>query len=126
MIDVALDRVPFSEASASVLDCLEKGSLYSGYVAWHSLSNFYYLVTARKNRSLARGFIGELLRFVQVAPVQTQHAIESLRLDLTDFEDALQVVSAKACQARFIVTRNIKHDKKSPIPAILPAKFLCV
>lgn len=124
LIDVALDRQPFSEKAVRLLEMLETGTAHQGFVAWHSLANFYYLVSANKDRHLAHDFICELLVFIQVAPTGTQQARDALSLGLSDFEDALQVVAATACQARYIVTRNIRHYRKSPIPAVTPGRLL--
>ena len=43
---------------------------------------------------------------------------------MTDFEDAMQVAGADACGARYIVTRNTKAFRRSPIPAISPEEAL--
>ena len=45
-------------------------------------------------------------------------------MSLGDFEDALQVASAIAFGAAFLVTRNLAHYKRSPLPALSPAQFL--
>ena len=45
-------------------------------------------------------------------------------LPMTDFEDALQVAAARACGARYIVTRNVRDFAGSPIPAISPREAL--
>ena len=45
-------------------------------------------------------------------------------LPMTDFEDALQVAAAQACDARYIVTRNVRDFADSPIRAIGPREAL--
>ena len=40
---------------------------------------------------------------------------------MTDFEDAMQVAAARACEADFIVTRNERDFAESPIPTLTPA-----
>ena len=85
LIDVALDRQPFSGAASELLDRLRTGPKRA-FVAWHTLSNFYYLVTPARGGSDVRAFIGELIRFV--------------------------------------VTRNVRDFRASPIPAITPANAL--
>ena len=42
LIDVALDREPFSDAASELLDRLQTGPKRA-YVAWHTVANFYYL-----------------------------------------------------------------------------------
>ena len=43
IIDVALDRHPHSGPASELLDRLERGQ-ESAFIAWHTVSNFYYLV----------------------------------------------------------------------------------
>ncbi len=43
LIDVALDRRPFSQPAAALLDALQQRP-GQAYVAWHTVSNFYYMV----------------------------------------------------------------------------------
>ena len=123
LIDVALDRQPFSEAASELLDRLQTGPKRA-FVAWHSLSNFYYLVTPAGGGSDARDFITELIRFVAVADCGTDSIAFAARLGMADFEDAMQVAAARACGARFVVTRNARDFRRSPIPAITPHEAL--
>ena len=123
LIDVALDRQPFSDAASELLDRLQTGPKRA-FVAWHSLSNFYYLVTPARGGSDARDFITELIRFVEVADCGTDAIGFAAGLGMEDFEDAMQVAAARACGARFIVTRNARDFRRSPIPAIRPLEAL--
>lgn len=122
LIDVALDRQPFADHAAAVLDAAQRGTLQA-FIAWHSLANFYYIVSTPSGNPAAREFIGELLDFIEVAPVSTDDARYALSLKLNDFEDALQVAAAQASHAGRILTRNLKHYRKSPIPAETPQQF---
>jgi len=123
LIDVALDRQPFSEAASELLDRLQTGPKRA-FVAWHTLSNFYYLVTPSRGGPDARAFITELTRFVAVADCGASAMAFAIRLGMTDFEDAMQVAAARACGAGFVVTRNARDFRRSPIPAITPAEAL--
>jgi predicted nucleic acid-binding protein len=122
LIDVALDRKPFSEFSSVVLDGAEH-HFYRAFIAWHSLANFYYIVTPTSSNRRTRDFVMGLLKFVEVAPTTTKDALYAGTLNFTDFEDALQVAAARACNAEIIVTRNVKHYKRSHIPAHTPEYF---
>jgi predicted nucleic acid-binding protein len=121
LIDVALDRAPHAEASSRLLDALEARP-GSGYVAWHSIANLYYLVAPARGRHDARSFVADLVRFIDVAPASAESVRVATRLPLKDFEDALQVVAALACGAEVIATRNIKDFRGSPVPANSPAE----
>ncbi|MCY3612131.1 MAG: PIN domain-containing protein [Gemmatimonadetes bacterium] len=123
LIDVALDRKPFSNAASELLDRLQTGPKRA-FIAWHTLSNFYYLVAPSHGGLDTRSFIAELIRFVAVAECGTDAIAYAVRLDMADFEDAMQVAAARACGAGFVVTRNAKDFRRSPIPAITPSEAL--
>ena len=123
LIDVALDRKPHVEASAELLTLLEIRPRMA-FVAWHTLSNFYYLVSPTRGQNDAREFLVELTRFVSVAPTDTEAFHYAAFLPLADFEDALQVAAARACGASWIATRNARDFARSPIPARTPAELV--
>ena len=119
LIDVALDRHPHAGPAAHLLDRLEHGA-ESACIAWHTVSNFYYLVAPSRGGPGARDFILELTRFVAVAATGAEAVRYAAELPMADFEDALQVAAARACGARCIVTRNVRDYARSPIPAVEP------
>ena len=123
LIDMALDRHPHSEPAARLLDRLERGPR-SAFIAWHSASNFYYLVAPSRGGADARAFIGDLIQFMAIAPTDTDSLRYAAGLPMKDFEDAMQVAAARACGATHIVTRNVKDFERSPIPAITPEEAL--
>ena len=123
LIDVALDRQPFADPASELLDRLQTGPKRA-FVAWHTLSNFYYLVTPARGGSDVRSFITDLIRFVAVADCGTDAMDFALQLGMTDFEDAMQVAAARACGARFVVTRNARDFHASPIPSVTPTEAL--
>ncbi len=123
LIDVALDRRPYSGAAADLLDIIESGA-ETACIAWHSVSNIYYLVAPTRGGLSTRDFIVELTGFVRVAMTNTEGIHYAATLPMTDFEDAMQVAAAHACGAQYIVTRNIRDYERSPIRAIRPQEAL--
>jgi predicted nucleic acid-binding protein len=123
LIDVALDRHPHTVASSKLLDRIENGS-EDASIAWHSVSNLYYLVSPSLGGISTRDFIVELTRFVGVAPADAESIRYAAALPMDDFEDAMQVAAARACGARQIVTRNLGDYERSPIPAVGPQEAL--
>lgn len=123
LLDIALKRVPFYKDSTKVIDLVENNIL-TGFVAWHTLSNFYYLTASSSGKDKAKEFIKDLLEFVHVTETHTDDAKKAVQLKVPDFEDALQISAALACNADFIITRNVKHYKNSPITALTPETFL--
>jgi predicted nucleic acid-binding protein len=118
LLDVMDGRKPHVEFSGRVLDACEAGM--AGAVAWHTLSNAAYLT---KDPAAARQFFTDLLGFISVPGTDTAAALAALRYPMKDFEDAMQAASAEKFSADWIVTRNVKDFKGSPVPAISPEDF---
>jgi len=123
LIDVALDRAPHAEPAAQLLDRLEQRP-GTAYVAWHTVANFYYLVSPTRGGGGTRDFVLDLLRFVEVAATTTDALRRAARLDMKDFADAMQVVAAESCNAEVIATRNVRDYAKANVRAALPKTLL--
>lgn len=119
ILDVALERHPHFISSSAVLDWAES-NMGSVAVSWHGMANINYLFKK------SEPFIKELLTFVEIPPTGTEHLEYALSLNFTDLEDAMQVSSAALFGAQIIVTRNLKHYKKSPISAKSPEEVISI
>jgi len=119
LIDIALNRTPHVEASTKLLEALEN-RLAKGFVAWHCLSNFYYLVAPTKGTYQARDYLDDLIRFIDIAPATRESFHAACQLPMKDFEDAMQVAAAMACGADVIATRNIRDYARAPIRVATP------
>lgn len=119
LIDLALDRQPHAAWAVRLFDQIEQGAMRA-CIAWHTVSNFYYLVAPIHGKEGAKRFIVELTQMIEVASTNARSVRYAASLPMTDFEDALQVAAARSAGARCIVTRNIRDYVRSPIPAELP------
>ena len=123
LIDLALGRKGYVESAAELLDSLEQHPGV-GFVAWHSLSNFYYMVAPSRGKVSTKQFVLDLTSFIAIAPTTTEHIRHAAQLAMKDFEDAMQVAAAIACEANVIATRNTRDYIKSPVRADTPARVL--
>jgi len=123
LVDLALDRSPYAQPAGDLLDALEMRP-GSAFVAWHSLSNFYYLVAPKRGQKDAKAFLLDLSGFAEIAPATTEGLRYAARLAMRDFEDALQVAAAAACGADVIATRNVRDYANSPIRAATPESLV--
>lgn len=123
LVDLALGREPHAASAAGLLDLLEERP-GTGFVAWHSISNFYYIVAPKRGRAGVLKFLMELTRFIGVAPTTTESLRYAGRLDMRDFEDAMQVAAGMACGAEVIATRNVHDYSNAPIRAVHPVDLL--
>ncbi len=123
IIDFALDRRPHSDSASELLERIERGA-EQACIAWHTISNLYYIVMPTHGPNTIRGFIMELTNFVSVAPTDTESIRYALELSMSDFDYAMQVAAARSCGATRIVTQNIKDYQHSPIRAVTPGEAL--
>ena len=121
LLDVVLRREPHIGPSLTFLTQTREADELAS-VAWHSIANVYYV--ADRHHVDARDFLLRLLDWVDIAPTDADSVRYAAALPMADFEDALQVAAARACDARHIVTRNLADFAGSPIPAISPREAL--
>ncbi|MGR3274647.1 type II toxin-antitoxin system VapC family toxin [Acaryochloris marina NIES-2412] len=123
LLDVGLNREPFVEASSILIDYLEANP-QKGCIAWHSLSNIYYIASKTNSKDQARDFIADLCSFLYIVPTSNQDVLKALEQSMSDFEDALQVSAALSCGAQCIITRNLDDYAQAPLPAYVPDEFI--
>ena len=71
LLDVVLDRRPFSVSASELLKLFQERN-EAAYVAWHSVSILYYVVSRDLGDSEARDFILEISRFISVPTTSTE------------------------------------------------------
>ncbi len=123
LLDVALDRPEFAAHSKQVVVWCQQ-SAGAALIAWHTVSNIYYVLRGARNDTFARRFISDMLRFADVAGGHTEGVRQALALAMNDFEDALQVAAAISARVEWIVTRNAGDYRNSPLPALTPQAFV--
>lgn len=70
--------------------------------------------------------VDKILAWAQVATVGDEQARHARTLAFPDFEDAMQAVSAMACAADWLLTRDAAGFRKSPARVVAPAEFLAL
>jgi len=123
ILDVALAREPFYKPSSEFLDLLAQRP-YHGMVAWHSISNIYYILRPTFKNRPTRLFIAELLSFLEVASGKNEHMWTALFSPMNDFEDAMLVAAAEANNADFIVTRNKRDFRNANMQLLSPLEAI--
>ena len=123
VLDVLLNRPELAaESAAVILQCEKKGD--SMFIAWHGLATAYYLLKRGRTEAQAMAEVEKLLAWARVADAGDANAREARKLGFSDFEDALQAVSAAACAADCIITRNADDFAKRQLAVLTPAAFL--
>jgi predicted nucleic acid-binding protein len=119
VLDVLLDRQPYAEASAAVWEAVERG-VSEGMLAAHAVTTIHYLVQKEKGNARAKRVVTTILGIFTVAAVDDATVREALQLPFSDFEDAVTAAAARRSRCDFIVTRDPKGFRESPVPALTP------
>jgi predicted nucleic acid-binding protein len=119
VLDVLLDRQPYAQASAAVWEAVETG-VSEGMLAAHAVTTIHYLVQKEKGTARAKRIVTSILRVFSVAAVDDATVREALHLPFADFEDAVTAAAARVAGCDFIVTRDPKGFRESPVRAITP------
>ncbi len=124
ILDVLLDRKPYGEASAAVWAAVETGKAVDGMVAAHSVTTIHYLIRKEKGNARAEEIVSAILSVLGVAPIDSPVLQEALRLRFSDFEDAVTAAAARSAGCEWIVTRDPKGFRRSPVRALAPEPLL--
>jgi len=125
IMDVLQNREPFYEASAQLLACAETGKI-QGFIAPHSLTTLFYLVSKDQSAAKARATITNLLQFLSVAKIDQSTIEQAMSLAYRDFEDAVQMIAAVQCKADYFVTRNQKDFQPPMLTVIQPSELIAL
>jgi predicted nucleic acid-binding protein len=122
LLDVALNRETFVDESSAVLEWCQQ-TPGGGLIAWHTISNIYYILRVARSDAKGREFVTDLLAFTDVASGDTESVRQALTMRMSDFEDAMQVAAAMSGNADLIVTRNLPDYRHAVIPVTTPREF---
>jgi predicted nucleic acid-binding protein len=98
---------------------------FEAIIGASSVTDIYYITRKNcKNSKQALSFIIYLLEVVNFVDTKAVDIQEAIRLNFSDFEDAVVAATVSREKASYIITRNAKDFSKSNVPAISPANFL--
>lgn len=123
VLDVVLKRDPWYRDAMTLLHAVSSGAA-KGYVASHAVATLYFVVNKANGRVAAVTAVTDILSICEVAPMGSQDFQRALALGFADFEDALHVAAALQTGCAYIVTRNAKDFKGSPVPVRTAGELL--
>ena len=123
VLDVLLDRKPHTEASAAAWAAVETG-VSEGLLAAHAVTTIHYLVQKDLGAASARRLVSAMLRVFAIATVDAAVIQEALQLSFSDFEDAVTAASAWLAGCDYIVTRDPKGFRGSPVRPLTPEALI--
>jgi predicted nucleic acid-binding protein len=125
VLDVLLDREPFSGPAALLFSKVEKSEL-SGYLCATTVTTIHYLIYKALGARQAQKHFGNLLSLFEIAPVNRAVLEGALRSGFEDFEDAVIHEAAAHAGLEALVTRDSKGFRRATIPVYSPDELLHV
>ncbi len=125
ILDVLLDRKPFSESASLLLSQVESSEIV-GIICATTITTIYYLIRKSLNKKDAEECMDILLSLFEIAPVNRAVIETARKYDFSDFEDAVIYAAAIHSGAECIVTRNLKDFKSSKLPVFSPEELLAI
>lgn len=124
VLDVIAGREPFLTESRKVLELCARQEI-KGYIAFHSVSNIFFILRKKFSSEERRLLLRGILRVLKVTGASHEKVLTALEQeDFEDFEDCLQEKCAEEVGAECIVTRNVEDYGSSVIQAETPHDFL--
>lgn len=123
ILDVLKKREPHFEQSSAIWRAVELNRVV-GAVAGHSITTLFYLLTKEVGSTQTQQIIRELLTVFVVAVVDSNVIAYALSLGWKDFEDAVQMGSAEAFGADFLVTRNVVDFEGGEVRVLRPGELI--
>ena len=124
IIDFLQKREPFFE-NAKQIFLMSAKQTFDFFITAKSLLDIYYIIhhTTHSNEA-AKLAIQKIIELFSVLPTTGKDCQNALLSDISDYEDAVMVESAKENNIDCIVTRNIKDCRKSDFCVLLPEDFV--
>ncbi len=123
ILDVLLDREPFSNDASILLSRVEQSEI-TGFICATTVTTIHHIVTKALGSRAASRHIQSLLSLFSIAPVNRAVLENAAASKFDDFEDAVLHEAACHAGAKYIVTRNIADFKNSTLPVFQPGEFI--
>jgi predicted nucleic acid-binding protein len=119
ILDYALERQPFWQASEQIFLLLEQEQ-FEGYVSASTFSDLYYIIRKQQGHEWTLTFLNRLVSVCHIATVDQTVISMALTANFRDFEDAIQYSTAVMSQLNAIVTRNPQDFAGAALQIITP------
>jgi predicted nucleic acid-binding protein len=123
ILDIALERGEFYENSKDTLLLINKSKIQA-YVTATTVTDIYYILKKSKGHRPSMAFLRNLFDFFDIADVGKETIIHAMTTEMSDFEDAVQVESAKQSDIDIIISRNKSDFLHSGIEVLTPLEFI--
>ncbi|MCM1167967.1 MAG: PIN domain-containing protein [Lachnospiraceae bacterium] len=124
IVDALQKREPFCGAAMDIF-LAASNRLFTGVITAKAATDIYYIVRRELHSEVeTRKVLNTLFALFEVADTFALDCKTAVSLPINDYEDAVMAQTAVRISADYVITRNLKDYKASPVPAISPVDFL--
>ena len=123
VLDILLQREPFYVFGQKLLNRCENKAIEISTSAL-VIANIYYIIAKALGRTEAIDNLKKLMKILKVLPFDEDCITLAMNSNFNDIEDAMQHFMAIQNHCDVIITRNLKHYKKSLLPVLSAEQYL--
>jgi predicted nucleic acid-binding protein len=123
MLDLLGERVPFYKPIAQIATLADKGEV-TIVVSALSFATVSYFLSKYENSEKAKEKLRKFKIISEISDLDESTIEKGLNSKFSDFEDALQYLSALKSDCSILITRNGKDFKLSQIPIMTSEEYL--
>ena len=124
LLDILEKREPYFSDSYEVFKKSAERKI-EAIIGASSVTDIYYVTRKNcKDAERSLNYIVDMLKIVTPVDTKAVDIQAAIKLNFSDFEDAVISATAAREKADYIISRNAGDFIKSPVPAISPADFL--
>lgn len=126
ILDYLLDsRGSFHDPAVQLMKLVASGWMEAGF-STSQATDLYYSLRKAAGDETARRCLRGLFALCELYPTPPSACVDALELPIADYEDAVQIETARANGCEFIITRNLRNFEDSSVPYIDPVGFLAL
>lgn len=123
LLDVLQNRDKFVRASSMVWKLCETEQA-KGYISALTFANLVYIMRKEMDAQKIEEVLHMLSLIFEFAELNDSDLFRAAALQWSDFEDAVQSVTAERIHADYIITRNVRDFSRSRVVAFTPDELL--
>ncbi|SFQ19728.1 type II toxin-antitoxin system VapC family toxin [Caldicoprobacter faecalis] len=122
-LDFLIHRQPFFETVNKILIMI-KDNYIKAYVSASSVTDIYYIMRKYRTQQERVLMLTEYFKLVDIVSTTKTDILRALKMEATDFEDAVTFQIAKRKGVDYIITRDKKGFTDQAVKTVSPEEFL--
>ena len=118
VLDVLLDRKPYSKYSEKLFKIAESGQV-KAFLTANSVADIVYILRKAYDIETIKSNLIIMFEFIKILNVSASDISKAFQIGSNDFEDAVVIQCAVRIDADYIITRDKEGFRKSPVKSLI-------